>query len=234
MNWFKNSFGAAFGVFLAGSLFLLLFIIVGGTAFLYLRQKTIVQDEAAVQRAVDKNVDVIQGVVGAIQKNNRDEMRDLVISKFGLETGNDIHERLLYLEKIFREDSYYDIGQIIFAEVEKRESPDAKINIPSLLYDLTLRAGSQPTQRFVPFLATQSEVFALATQKIIKVDRTVRNPYEGEDTTPLNITPTYRENLDPETGLPIRKERSKTPGYVYAPQDPGRDPGYNGRRATAP
>lgn len=234
MSWFRNTFGATMGFFLAGSLFLLLFGIVGGTGFLYLRQQTIVQDEAAVQRKESRDVNAYMEALTAFERRRLDDMRDLIIKQYGLEEGNEIHERLLDLAQRFPQDTYYDIGHMVFEETKRRSKADAVIKIPSLLYELQVRAMDAPPQRFVPFLAANVEVYALATQQVLKIDPTSRNPYEGEDTTPMSVNTYYRESTDPETGENISKRRTLTPGYHYEPQAPGKDPGYNSRRATAP
>lgn len=226
MGWFKNSFGAASGVFLAAMVFAIFVILIAGTAYLYVRQESIAQDEKARERDEQSTLTAINTVVDVFIQEQRDILRDKFIELYGLEMGNDVHERLLYLEKLFTRDSYQEIGQAVLSEISKRQTSETTINLPGVLYDLTVLAGEKPSTRFIPFLANNVVVFPNNTRAIIRVEQSQRAQFEGEDTTPMSVKTYYRQSGE--------ERKSTTPGYVYAPQVPVPDPGYNTQRVTRP
>jgi len=230
-NWFKLGFGLAAGL----GIVTLALVVIGFTGYaVYLRSE---------ENRKDEKLGIAIATVGEIIYDREvDDVKNLAVEAFGVERANRIHQSILYLDDLFKRDSYGDVIHNIVFEVGRWDDSHANKSDPvQTAYLLTVRVQSSNVEgmRFLDFFARNIDVVEEAAGVPLKMAPPKASPqefpsHEGEfDNQPITPNDTYRySTIDPATGAPVSGKRSATPGYTYAPQDPGADPGYNSRKIT--
>jgi hypothetical protein len=187
--------------------------------------------------------DEVKKDVGGAVESLREQQRQRTLrfaqahfaEQMGAEAGNELFERIAYLDTVFEHDEFNEVLDAFFAEYERQERSVQKgeeIDVLYALYLLNERAVSAVQKSFVGFLAANVEVFSLS-RKAKPVVPSGKTEPEGENLQAISPKDTfYYSQIDATTGEPVSTPRNTTPGFVYAPQDPGADPGFNTRKAT--
>ncbi len=181
--------------------------------------------------AVDTVKDTINAVGSVLTEAELRSVQEECIRRYGVEKGNQIYERVVYLDQLFAVDTFREIMDAVAIEGNRRTSEGEEFDMTHAYYLLAERAQSAGQGRFVAFLAANTDVFEASRTK--KLDKVFAAEPEGMNESPIRPKDTYyHSKIDPETGEPVTAQRSATPGIVYAPVEQESDPGFNTRKVT--
>lgn len=209
---FGASFAVSFGIVAAGLVGIaFLFAISTGAGLVYFK--------GLIGIAKSEVADTIKDARRELSEAQIDSLKSSAIHTYGAVKGGRIHESVLYLSRVFQEETYTTILDSLLAEVTHRSKPDATVELDQLLDVLTQRVpdDTAKTGTFLQFVARNEDAFEIARAlKPVEVKTNVVS-HEGEVEQAYSPPPSFHySRIDAETGEPVAPDRrSKTPGVHY-------------------
>lgn len=213
---FRKLFGASFAV----SFGIVMAVIIGMAFFFVMSTGAgLVYFKGLIGIAKSEVADSIEEARRDLTDTQIDSLKTSAIHTYGAIKGGRIHESVLYLSRVFQEETYTSILDSLLAETTRRSKPDARVELDQLLDVLTQRVPDDTAKAgtFLQFVARNEDAFEIARAlKPVEVKTNVVS-HEGEVEQAYSPPPSFHySRIDAETGEPVAPaRRSNTPGVHY-------------------